>query len=544
MASLSKNLVQVMLLLLLLHLVSGKASNRRSSSRRGKAQSGSCDFYHGSWVIDASYPLYDSSTCSYISPEFDCQRYGRPDNNYLKYKWKPEACELPRFNGEDFLRLVRGKRMMFVGDSLSLNQWQSLLCMLHAAVPHADTSFVKKGDLSSLTFLEYGASVMFLRNTYLVDMVHDQMGVILKLDSIENGNAWMGLDVLIFNTWHWWLHKGADQPWDYMEENNTYYKDMDRRVAFRKGLTTWARWVETNVDSKKTSVFFQGISPTHYIGKEWNEPGANCNKQMQPISGSTYPGGFPAEVNIVKSVLNNMTKPVSLLDITELQYETRLVAPILGLEHFEDMLGKRQTWKSMGKPQKIIVQTFALSANLIMQSTCCHFDPHVVAAHRKRTGGKMAFILLIMQVKTNLQRQHFLELLHRPKTKTKNTQNLKPRTASKSRDGIGRDSILARTHRSNCDILAVTETNIVSGHRSDVNSGKSSRTEEKNHTHVGRNRHPSRRTGASSEHLQSWHLRSSVRPLQLKLQLGSELLPMARTERTIGKRLNCCMLED
>lgn len=58
-----------------------------------------------------------------------------------------------RFNGEDFLRRVRGQKIMFVGDSLSLNQWQSMTCLLHSAVPMAKTSSMRIGDLSSLTFV-------------------------------------------------------------------------------------------------------------------------------------------------------------------------------------------------------------------------------------------------------------------------------------------------------------------------------------------------------------------------------------------------------
>lgn len=57
-----------------------------------------------------------------------------------------------RFNGEDLLGRMSGKKMMFVGDSLSLNEWQSMACLLHNAVPQAKTSFVKKGDVSTLTF--------------------------------------------------------------------------------------------------------------------------------------------------------------------------------------------------------------------------------------------------------------------------------------------------------------------------------------------------------------------------------------------------------
>lgn len=53
--------------------------------------------------------------------------------------------------------------------------------------------------------------------------------------------------------------------WDYIQDGEALYKDMDRIEAFSKGLSTWARWVDLNVDPLKTKVFFQGISPTHYL---------------------------------------------------------------------------------------------------------------------------------------------------------------------------------------------------------------------------------------------------------------------------------------
>ena len=34
--------------------------------------------------------------------------------------------------------------------------------------------------------------------------------------------------------------------------------------AFRKALTTWAKWVDTDVDPGKTKVLYRGNSPTHY----------------------------------------------------------------------------------------------------------------------------------------------------------------------------------------------------------------------------------------------------------------------------------------
>lgn len=55
-----------------------------------------CALFAGTWVRDDSYPLYQASNCPFIDPEFNCQAYGRPDSNYLKYRWQPLDCELPR----------------------------------------------------------------------------------------------------------------------------------------------------------------------------------------------------------------------------------------------------------------------------------------------------------------------------------------------------------------------------------------------------------------------------------------------------------------
>ncbi|URE17559.1 hypothetical protein MUK42_13113 [Musa troglodytarum] len=183
-------------------------SNGTSLGRRAGASGISCNMFRGSWVYDESDPLYDSSTCPFLDPEFDCQRYGRPDKSYLKYRWKPDACELPRFNGLDLLRRWKGKKIMFVGDSISVNQWQSLVCMLHAAVPDAKTTYKKNDTLSTITFTDYGVSVIRYQSTYLVDIVEERIGRVLRLDSIQSGAAWLGVDVLVFNTWHWWTHKG------------------------------------------------------------------------------------------------------------------------------------------------------------------------------------------------------------------------------------------------------------------------------------------------------------------------------------------------
>ncbi|WKA11914.1 hypothetical protein VitviT2T_029365 [Vitis vinifera] len=134
-------------------------------------RSNGCNWFLGSWVYNDSYPFYDASKCPFIRNGSNCLKNGRPDKEYLKYKWKPNDCHLPRFNGEDFLKRFKGKKIMFVRDSLSENQWQSLTCMVHAAIPqtHFDTSI--KGDLYSIAWPDYEISIILChkygRSTFL-----------------------------------------------------------------------------------------------------------------------------------------------------------------------------------------------------------------------------------------------------------------------------------------------------------------------------------------------------------------------------------------
>ncbi|KAL5837189.1 hypothetical protein ACOSQ3_014358 [Xanthoceras sorbifolium] len=302
----------LVILFLFLHQVDGGHEKKITSS---------CDIFQGKWVYDASYPLYNAKNCPFIQQEFDCQKNGRPDNLYLKYRWKPTSCNLPKFDGRDFLKIYRGKRIMFVGDSLSLNQWQSLTCMLHLAVPNAKyTSQRNTKGLSTFTFPAYNVSVIYSRNALLVDIVGDQKaGRVLKLNSISSGETWKGFDTLIFDTWHWWLHTGRKQAWDMIQDANNTYKDMDRLVAYGKAMKTWANWVYSNVDSSKTKIFLQGISPDHINSTQWGDPNAKtCKGETKPLLGNKYPGGpHPAQATVEK-VLKTIHKKVYLLDITTL----------------------------------------------------------------------------------------------------------------------------------------------------------------------------------------------------------------------------------
>lgn len=89
-----------------------------------------CDIFTGEWVPNPDAPYYTNTTCWAIHEHQNCMKYGRPDSDFLKWRWKPDGCDLPVFNPYQFLDMVRGKSLAFVGDSVGRNQMQSMICLL------------------------------------------------------------------------------------------------------------------------------------------------------------------------------------------------------------------------------------------------------------------------------------------------------------------------------------------------------------------------------------------------------------------------------
>ncbi|XP_062118221.1 protein trichome birefringence-like 38 [Humulus lupulus] len=320
------------------------------NSNISSISSSSCNVYEGKWIYDESYPLYDSKACPFIFKRFNCLKNGRPDNLYLKYRWKPTNCDLPRVHGRDFLKILKGKKMMFIGDSITLNHWQSLLCLIHADLPPNSNIIRQTTDFySAVIFKDYDVSILRSNSHYLVDIEEEKVGRILKLNSLKMGKVWKEMDILIFNTWLWWNRidsAGQNSTFDYIQDGNELFTKMEPMDAFQKALMTWAKWVDSDVNTTKTKVIFQAITPSHYNGEEWNETllvtkcgsetetigsGSSsssveeedqltnaCEGEIQPISGPVYPAGLPSEWFILKDILDNIKKPVHFFDITTL----------------------------------------------------------------------------------------------------------------------------------------------------------------------------------------------------------------------------------
>ncbi|XP_027355314.1 protein trichome birefringence-like 31 [Abrus precatorius] len=284
-----------------------------------------CNVFEGTWLWDnMSYPLYEEESCPYLVKQTTCKKNGRPDSFYKNWRWQPNGCNLPSFDALKLLHMLRDKRMMFIGDSLQRGQFESMVCLVQSIIPEGKKSLHRIPPMKIFKLEEFNASIEYYWAPFIVESISDHATNhtvhkrMVRLDSIANhGKHWQGVDILVFESYVWWMHKPLinatyGSPDDVKEYNVT--------TAYKLTLETWANWLESNINPLTQKVFFMSMSPTHLWSWEW-KPGSNenCFKESYPIQGPYWGTGSNLEImKIIHDALQVLKIDVTLLNITQL----------------------------------------------------------------------------------------------------------------------------------------------------------------------------------------------------------------------------------
>uniref|UniRef100_A0A2P2IUW4 Protein trichome birefringence-like 25 isoform X1 n=1 Tax=Rhizophora mucronata TaxID=61149 RepID=A0A2P2IUW4_RHIMU len=257
---------------------------------KGSLVAGSCDLFRGDWIPDPSGPFYTNQSCLAIESHQNCMRNGRPDSGYLYWRWSPRDCNLPRFNPQRFLDLMRNKSWGFIGDSISRNHVQSLLCILSQVEKAVEVYHDEEYRSKIWHFPSHNFTLSVIWTPFLLkaDIFEDMNGVAsseiqLHLDKLDEKwtNEYKKFDYVVIAGGKWFLKTAI-----YLENNavkGCHYcpgknlRDLGFDHAYRKALQLILKFIVKS--GHKAFVFIRTTTPDHFENGEWFS-GGTCNRTI------------------------------------------------------------------------------------------------------------------------------------------------------------------------------------------------------------------------------------------------------------------------
>ncbi|CAI9094253.1 OLC1v1029956C1 [Oldenlandia corymbosa var. corymbosa] len=267
------------------------SSREDSDARNGEGEAengGKCNLFNGDWVPHPAGPVYTNETCEWIEGHQNCMRNGRPDTGYLYWRWSPKGCELPQLNPEGFLELMRNKALALIGDSISRNHVQSIICILSkvekAVQIYHDESYKSRKWL----FPSYNFTVSVIWSPFLGEaaIFEDDNGVSsseveLQLDKLDG--AWTeqfkSLDYVMFSSGEWYVKSTIYYENKIVVGCHNCPKRNLTQLGFVYGYGKVLSSVFNYIIESNHSgmIFFRTITPDHFENGEWFN-GGTCNR--------------------------------------------------------------------------------------------------------------------------------------------------------------------------------------------------------------------------------------------------------------------------
>ncbi|XP_020571161.1 protein trichome birefringence-like 19 [Phalaenopsis equestris] len=246
-----------------------------------------CDLSKGEWIRDPKAPYYTNSTCWTIQEHQNCMKYGRPNLDFLKWRWKPDGCELPLLEPAEFLEFMRGKNLAFIGDSLARNQMQSLMCLL-SRVEYPQEIWPPAENVTQMIYKNYNFTIWAFWSPFLIRAEettttnkYDMWNLYLD----EPDQLWQRqmakFDHIVLNTGNWYSRPAqfyAKQKLigcHYCLFKRTPFMSLYKahRQAFRTAMDA----IVDNKQGFKGLTIVRTVSPSHFEGGEWNK-GGDCRR--------------------------------------------------------------------------------------------------------------------------------------------------------------------------------------------------------------------------------------------------------------------------
>ncbi|KAF5740350.1 putative Trichome birefringence-like 22 [Tripterygium wilfordii] len=284
-----------------------------------------CDLFKGHWVPDLKGSLYTNYSCSTIPESKNCFRQGREDKDFLNWRWKPDQCDLPRFDSIKFLEMVRGKKLAFVGDSVSRNHMESLLCLLSQVEVPIDVYKDSEGRNRIWRFPNHNFTLIVLWTKFLVEgeerMINGSTTGVYDVYIDKVDEKWTkdlpDLDYVIISDAHWffrpiYLHEAGNiVGCVYCDEPNVTRREVSEAVGMALGSAL--KYINQCKKCKRVVTLLRTFSPSHFENGVWNT-GGNCNK--------TNPSG-ETDIDSGSSELGLRNAQVKELEIARIRGEKR-----------------------------------------------------------------------------------------------------------------------------------------------------------------------------------------------------------------------------
>ncbi|XP_059644593.1 protein trichome birefringence-like 19 [Cornus florida] len=271
---------------------SWNGSSRQGSSgddNNNKKKKKKCDVFSGNWVRNPEAPYYSNKTCWEIQEHQNCMKFGRPDTEYMKWKWKPNDCELPIFDPVQFLELVRGKSLAFVGDSVARNHMQSLICLLSKVEYPVDVSISPEKQSKRYEYRNYNFTIAIFWSPYLVrttktDPNDTTQTRPFNLFLDESDPEWTTqiepFHYVIISAGHWFFRPSMFYVERrlvgclYCQETNVIPQTVS--FSYRRAFRTSFRTIN-RLKKYKGMTFLRTFAPSHFEQGVWNE-GGDCQR--------------------------------------------------------------------------------------------------------------------------------------------------------------------------------------------------------------------------------------------------------------------------